>query len=132
VARVTTGEGTCLAQALLSHPPDVVTVALPTGSAPIFTTLQTGTGGESCVVRGERVGASIAWFDYKCQPNCWWESFSCDGRRWSFCRATASDFSGTYQDGRITGIQPVRFQATDGTSGYDVGVELAFTLEIVG
>ena len=85
------------------------------------------------MVRGDVVGPTVSWWNYRCYQNCWWESFECEGRLWSFCRGWSSGtetFLGEYSSARIRGSQPYRFYATDGSAGgnYDVELVLAFDL----
>lgn len=130
VAQVPVGGDTCLGRALAAKGADHVMLVLPEPGSSSFATLEIGGGGESCVVSYERSGGALTWSDYKCTQSCWWESFECDGRMWSFCRASEArpSFVGSITDDAVLGDQRLGFYATNGTISYDVEVVLAFEL----
>jgi len=133
VARVVVGADTCLGRALAAKAPDRATLALPEPGGALFASLDLGDGGESCVVAFERNGDALSWTDYQCNQSCWWESYECDGRLWSFCRGSSPrpSFVGTIGDDAVAGEERLRFHATDGSDGYDVEVALTFALSRV-
>jgi hypothetical protein len=128
------GEETCLGRLLSSLEPTPIRFEIGHRPDPSFVgTLWIGEGRiprESCSVTGTIAGQSIGWRDYKCYPNCWWESFECGGRRWSFCRRPQrGGFVGTIGDRQMAGRQIVPFHATLGDESYEVLVEFDYRLD---
>lgn len=132
VAVVTQGQDTCLGRLLAERAPSQVWVELRE-QPELSGTLLIDAAGESCTLFGEVPGATVSWYEYKCYPNCWWEVFECDGRRWSFCRDMYGHervFRGQQTAGQLTGLQRYRFRATAGdpTTEYEVELILRYDL----
>jgi len=128
---VVEGADTCLGQLLAAQEPRPASLEIPHRPDPGFLgDLHVDGDAELCIVRGEVADPKLSFFDYRCTPNCWWESFECDGRAWSFCRQIGdSRFDGSIGEDRVAGVQRVRFNATNGASSYDVVVDFDYRLD---
>ncbi len=135
VIDVEEGAGTCLGQYLATRSADAVELRFNTWpDRDFFATIEVSPGTDSCVVRGDREGGEISWYQYRCTEGCWWELFECEGRLWSMCRGgvgpSTSDFRGFYSSSTITGTERLRFRATDGTAAgsHEATVRFVYTL----
>jgi len=128
---VAEGADTCLGGLFAAQEPRPASFEIPHRPDPGFLgDLRIDGDGELCVVRGEVASPKLSFHDYRCTPNCWWESFECDGRKWSFCRQVGdSRFDGSIGEDRVAGVQRVRFNATNGVASYDVVVDFDYRLD---
>lgn len=135
VIDVEEGAGTCLGQYLATRSADAVELRFTSRPGmDFFATLEVSPGTDSCIPRGDREGAEISWYQYRCTEGCWWELFECEGRLWSMCRGgvgpSTSDFHGSYSSSTITGTERLRFRATDGTAAgsHEATARFVYTL----
>lgn len=133
VAVVTRGRDTCLGRLLAARAPGQVELNLSEQLGPeaFWGGLSVDDAGEWCTIRGGAKGTNLSFTECGCNVNCWWESFECDGRCWSFCRdaiGIGREFLGKPEAGRLTGLQNYRFHATARGPGYEVELFLRYDL----
>jgi len=123
------GKDTCLGQTLLAKGPDAVTRYLPPPPPPnAIGLLAVPELNDGCQVFVHQSGSSLTLSVYKCSQDCWFESFDCAGRKWSYCRSY-EDFTGSIAGSQIVGQELETFAATDGRDSYLVKVLFAYELQ---
>lgn len=128
VVAIEEGADTCLGAALLAKSAETVRVALPAPQpATAIGSVQILELEDFCSVFVDNDGTSLRWSDWRCSQSCWWASFQCNGRDWSYCRSRV-DFSGTQSGAQLSGSQIESYTATNGKTQYLVRARYAYHL----
>lgn len=128
VVELVEGQGTCLGGVLGAQAPQTVRLVLPPPqTAAAIGSVQILEPEDFCSVAVLNDGTTVSWDDFRCSQSCWFASFQCNGRNWSYCR-TRDDFHGTEAGSELGGSQIETYRATNGQTEYVVRARYSYRL----
>lgn len=129
IVEVLEGDGTCMADELKRRGREAVEMRLPSDPAvEPLAYVNVAEAQDSYTAFFRQSGVEIAFSPWKYSRTCWFTSFTCNGRAWSYCRGY-HDFVGTRILDRVEGEQIGVFAARDGRSQYAVEVRYKYALD---